>query len=186
MCRLRLNHLKRQESAVVPGMREEIRYQLSWTLWMSATDCPSHSQCLQISQISIFKSQTLQFRFNFRVLVILHTTTPTSQSASLSPAAPSPTPHCGRSPPQSTTAPATQSLSQNHDPRPTRPQTASASPTYPSNPPRNCSHAPTTRKTGPTDPHPAPQIRPTPTPHAPQPAHPGPRLSLFPALILQP
>ncbi len=72
LCLLRLNHLKRQESVVVPGISEDISFQLSWTLWISAIVRPLCSQCLHINHISIFRSQTLQFRFSLRVFVILH------------------------------------------------------------------------------------------------------------------
>ena len=72
LCRFKLSHLKRQDSAVVPGISEEMSSQLSLTLWMSATERPSCSQCLQMSQIKILRSHILQFLLSFLVLVILY------------------------------------------------------------------------------------------------------------------
>jgi len=70
--RFKLSHLKRQDSALVPGIREEMSSQLSLILCMSATERPSCSQCLQMSQIRILRSQMLQFLLSFLVLVILY------------------------------------------------------------------------------------------------------------------
>ena len=69
--RFRLNHLKRQDSDEVPGIREDISSQLSLTLCISETVMESLSQCLHISQMSILRSQILQFLLSLRVLAIL-------------------------------------------------------------------------------------------------------------------
>ena len=72
LCRFRLSHLNKHESAVVPGISELINLQLSSSLCRSATPTCYFSQYLPISQINILRSQTLQLRFNLRVLIILH------------------------------------------------------------------------------------------------------------------
>lgn len=71
LCLLRLSHLKRQDSAVVPGINDEMTSQLYFELWMSAISISSFSQCLHMIQIKIFKSQILQFLLYFLVFIIL-------------------------------------------------------------------------------------------------------------------
>ena len=84
LCLLRLSHLKRHDSGVVPGMSEEISSQLSLMLWISATLMLSLWQCLQIIQMSILRSQTLQFLLSLRVLAILNRKGHTFKFVSLS------------------------------------------------------------------------------------------------------
>jgi hypothetical protein len=104
LCRFRDSHLNRQESAEVPGMREEINCQLYQWLWTSPTATASLWQCLHINQMRIFKSQTLQLRFSLRVLVILARKGCTSQCASRSRAGRSRILRYGRLPPRSRAA----------------------------------------------------------------------------------